>query len=237
MLGETIYKEFAGYESNAVIATLEKRILMPKKDYMVFYNTLNTRYAGLVAEDKGQISSKVPCAKFQLGNLTLRIAGLYYRIPQIFFTKDDGTGGCEFLVGINKEYKDDKDQITTDDGAADKDTNNGFILGRPFLKAFMIFLNFENNKIGFANKLNNYGALITSQKEKSAPSTVLKPDAPTTPTEPVDPDEPDVKPVKPIPLDEDVPADKEPIEDETGGLIDGDKDYDIDEPIDDDTDD
>jgi len=32
----------------------------------------------------------------------------------------------------------------------------------PFLRAFMIFMDFENNQIAFANKLHNFGAFITS---------------------------------------------------------------------------
>jgi len=35
----------------------------------------------------------------------------------------------------------------------------------PFLRAFMIFMDFETNQIAFTNKLNNYGAFITEDFE------------------------------------------------------------------------
>ena len=59
----------------------------------------------------------------------------------------------------------------SDDGVADALSNNGYILGLPFVRSFMMFLDFERNTIGFATKLENYGAIITSQKESSAPAT------------------------------------------------------------------
>ena len=65
------------------------------------------------------------------------------------------------MFEINDEFENSKDDIVTDEGEADFKTNNGYILGMPFLRAFIIFMDFEENKIGFANKLNNYGAFIT----------------------------------------------------------------------------
>ena len=62
----------------------------------------------------------------------------------------------------NDEFEESKDDIVTDEGVADRDTNNGYILGMPFLRAYMIFMDFEQNKIGFANKKYNDGAFITN---------------------------------------------------------------------------
>ena len=61
----------------------------------------------------------------------------------------------------NDEYEASKDDIVTDEGVKDYETNNGYILGMPFLRAFMIFMDFENNQIAFANKKENYNAFIT----------------------------------------------------------------------------
>jgi len=50
-----------------------------------------------------------------------------------------------FLFERNDEYSADKDTIVSDDGIADAASNNGYILGLPFVRAFMIFLDFEKN--------------------------------------------------------------------------------------------
>jgi len=75
----------------------------------------------------------------------LRIAGLYYRIPQIFYTEATEAGGCMFLFERNDEYQAEKDTIVSDDGIADAASNNGYILGLPFVRSFMIFFDFEKN--------------------------------------------------------------------------------------------
>lgn len=70
--------------------------------------------------------------------------------------------GCLFLFEGNDEDQKSKDDIQDDDGLFDFDTNNGYILGMPFLRAFNIFFDFEANNVGFATKKVNYGAEITS---------------------------------------------------------------------------
>jgi len=154
LIGKTIYKELQGYESNAVIATALKSIKMPDIDYKVLSDSLIEKYPNDIRVDskKDRIVSSKPCSSFELGNLTFRIAGLYYRIPQPFYTEDSEDGVCSFLFERNDEYR-VADNIKSDDGKRDVDTNNGYILGLPFLRSFMVFLNFEENKIGFANKL------------------------------------------------------------------------------------
>lgn len=92
----------------------------------------------------------------------------------------------------NDEYSADKDSIVSDDGVADAASNNGYILGLPFVRAFMVYLDFEKNTVGLASKLNNYGAIITSQKETNAPATPNAPAGSVTPGQPVDPDHPEV---------------------------------------------
>ena len=42
----------------------------------------------------------------------------------------------------NDEYQKEKDTIVSDDGLLDAASNNGYILGLPFVRAFMVFLDF-----------------------------------------------------------------------------------------------
>lgn len=102
------------------------------------------------------------------------------------------------------------DAIQSDDGVSDAASNNGYILGLPFVRAFMIFFDFDKNRIAFANKLNNSGAIITSEREKDAPATQTNADTPLAPEEPVDPNHPEIQPVRPIPVDEEVTPDQDP---------------------------
>lgn len=64
------------------------------------------------------------------------------------------------MIELNDEDNLKRDDIKTIDGL-DYKTNNGYILGTPFIRAFMIILDFHKNRIGFANKKRNYGAEIT----------------------------------------------------------------------------
>lgn len=164
LIGKTIYKELQGYESNAVIATALATIKMPDLDFELLAHSLVEKYPSDIRfdTDADRVVSDKPCSTFTLGNLTLRIAGLYYRIPQIFYTETTQEGGCSFLFERNDEYSSDKDSIISDDGVADAASNNGYILGMPFVRAFMIYLDFDKNSVGFASKLENYGAIITS---------------------------------------------------------------------------
>lgn len=94
LIGKTIYKELQGYESNAVIATALDTIKMPDKDFELLGNTIAKKYPDDIKFDSDKITSDKACSTFSFGNLTLRIAALYYRIPQIFYTKDTPDGGC-----------------------------------------------------------------------------------------------------------------------------------------------
>lgn len=83
LIGKTMYKELEGYESNAVIATALETIKMPDKDFVLLAHSLVEKYPEDITfgVDTDVISSVKPCSAFSLGNLTLRIAGLYHRIP------------------------------------------------------------------------------------------------------------------------------------------------------------
>lgn len=66
------------------------------------------------------------------------------------------------MFEINDEANLSKDDIKTKDGL-DYQTNNGYILGTPFIHAFMVVLDFENNRLGFANKIKGFGSEITGE--------------------------------------------------------------------------
>lgn len=94
------------------------------------------------------------------------------------------------MIELNDEDNLKNDDIKTIEGM-DFETNRGYILGTPFIKAFMVILDFHNNRIGFANKIKNYGAEITGEgapKSTKIPDET-KPDPQPTPEdpEPVDP--------------------------------------------------
>ena len=65
------------------------------------------------------------------------------------------------LFEVNDEDNDIADPIETLVDGNDYETNTGYILGQPFLHAFMLMLDFEGNKLGLAVKKNNFGAVLT----------------------------------------------------------------------------
>jgi len=57
---------------------------------------------------------------------------------------------------------------------SDWETNNGYILGTPFLRAFLVLLDFKDNSIGFAVKMNHFGAFITDRAEDDIAPTLVR---------------------------------------------------------------
>ena len=53
--------------------------------------------------------------------------------------------------------------MLTDRGVADYLTNDGYVLGYPFIRAFMLKMDFQNNEIGFAQKNNHLGTQIITE--------------------------------------------------------------------------
>ena len=106
------------------------------------------------------------------------------------------------MVELNDEDNLKNDDIKTKEGM-DYETNKGYILGTPFIRAFMVILDFHQNRIGFANKVKNYGAEITGPGAPSGQS--IQPDNPT----PVDPNP--VQPVDPNPEQPDDPTPADPV--------------------------
>lgn len=73
----------------------------------------------------------------------------------------------------------------------------------------MVFLDFDKNEIGFANKLEHYGAFITSKKDQNAPDTTASDKPPSK-----NPDHPEINPAGPIDPHEEVNPDKDDPEDD-----------------------
>ena len=88
------------------------------------------------------------------------------------------------MLEINDEANLSKDDIKTKDGL-DYKTNNGYILGTPFLHAFMVILDFEQNRLGFSKKVRGYGSEITGEGAPGPVRTDKDPKEPeTNPTDP-----------------------------------------------------
>lgn len=64
------------------------------------------------------------------------IGDLYYNLPDTYYKRTE-EGRCEILIRPN---------LNKDGGV------EGYELGQPFLRAFIIVLDYEDNTIGFANK-------------------------------------------------------------------------------------
>ena len=52
------------------------------------------------------------------------------------------------------------DAIIYDEDGETIDVKNTYILGMPFIHGFMTLFDFENDRIGLAQKKNNFGAII-----------------------------------------------------------------------------
>lgn len=63
------------------------------------------------------------------------------------------------MVEANQDSNSEK-VVKTKDGD-DFVSGSGYILGTPFIQAFITVLDFEKNRVGFGTKINNHGAEIT----------------------------------------------------------------------------
>ena len=57
------------------------------------------------------------------------------------------------------------DAIIYDEDGETIDVKDSYILGLPFIHVFMTHFDFENDKVGLAQKKNNFGAIIVQQTE------------------------------------------------------------------------
>lgn len=96
----------------------------------------------------------LPALEFQLAR-TLSVS-----IPPAFYTQKADGGSCLLLFEINNEADGKYDPIVNPQSGEDIDTNTGYMLGMPFLRSFMLLFDFEDNRIGLAEKTKNFGAII-----------------------------------------------------------------------------
>ena len=74
----------------------------------------------------------------------MTIERMDYIIPSIYWARTIN-GQCEILFKLNTE----KGELS-----------EGYILGQPFLRAYVVVLDYEKNTIGFANKIKSFGSEI-----------------------------------------------------------------------------
>ena len=74
-----IFTTFEGKKCNAVIATALKTIKMPEQDFKTLTSTLKKEIDELIVGDT--LSLPKACSNYNIGALTLKIAGLYYHVP------------------------------------------------------------------------------------------------------------------------------------------------------------
>ena len=67
-----------------------------------------------VKEVNGKIIGGKLCSHYNVGLLSLKIAGRYYKIPQLFFTREIEDSKCLFMFELNDEYERGKDDVVTD---------------------------------------------------------------------------------------------------------------------------
>jgi hypothetical protein len=129
---------------SALLATAQNSIKMPKADFTQLGIHLSRKISDLRNEGIKMIGGS-PCEFYDLGNLTLTIDQMDYVIPSQYYSQTED-GQCHFLFEVNND-----DQ---------SDLKDKYIIGLPFLQAFIVVLDYEQNTVGFANKQNNLGAEI-----------------------------------------------------------------------------
>jgi hypothetical protein len=108
---------------------------LPIGDFQQLEIHLSRRHEDFKSNGTSIIAEK-PCSHYKLNNITLTIDHMDYVIPQIYYARTIGQQ-CEILIKQNTE---------------DGELSEGYILGQPFLRAYVVVLNYEKNTIGFANK-------------------------------------------------------------------------------------
>lgn len=117
---------------------------MPKADFIQLGIHLSRKISDFKHEGMKMIGGS-PCEYYDLGNLTLTIDQMDYVIPPVYYSMTIDNQ-CEFLFAVNNHDE--------------TDLKDKYILGLPFLQAFIVVLDYEKNSIGLANKQNNLGAEI-----------------------------------------------------------------------------
>lgn len=87
------------------------------------------------------VLGKKPCSHYDFHDLVFTFeGGTDFHLTPAFYTKDiPDSSECMFLFESNEEDSAQFDDLVTQDGL-DYKSNNGFILGLPFLRGFMFTL-------------------------------------------------------------------------------------------------
>lgn len=130
----------------ALLATAQNSIKLPAYDFMQLLTALKFDYKNVTFDgEPGSIFGAKACRHYKFDNITFGFGGLDFEVPMFYFTREI-KGKCHLLLEKNSD---------------DQDPN--FYLGGPFLRAFMVLLDMDKNRVGLANKNNNYGAEILGE--------------------------------------------------------------------------
>lgn len=156
-----------------MVATASPTLKVPLEDFTNIVRILKTEEPA-IAIDNQRIKSKQDCKSLKLSPIRLSFSSILdLSIPPFLYTQtlvDDPKGyRCLILVEENQEDSSRLDSISTQEDGLDYQTNNGYILGAPALQSFMVLLDFEKNRIGLAQKVNNFGATLLSRHSKPIP--------------------------------------------------------------------
>lgn len=148
-----------------MIATASPTIKVPFGDYQEVVKILlkdkRLKY------DKQLIKSAEECESLNLQNLVLHLSGIKLSIPPFLYTakiENDHNFKCLILIEQNNENTSEQDSIITEEDGPDYISSDGYILGAPVLQSFIVLLDFDKNKVGFAQKVNSFGSYISQGK-------------------------------------------------------------------------
>ena len=141
-------KDTKKQKCQALLATAENSIQIPTDDYVQLGIHLSRKVPDFVHVGLKMIGQH-PCTSYSLGNLTLTIDQMDYVIPPKYYTRDI-EDKCEFLIAPNTNV--------------DPEVRDKYILGQPFFRAFIVVFDYDDNSIGLANKIKNYGAEILGER-------------------------------------------------------------------------
>lgn len=130
----------------ALLATAQNSIKLPAYDFMQLLAAMKFEYKNVTFDgETGFIFGAKACRHYRFDNITFGFGSLEFEVPVFYFTREI-KGKCHLLIEKNSD---------------DQDAN--YYLGGPFLRAFMVLLDMDKNRVGFANKINNYGAEILGE--------------------------------------------------------------------------
>jgi hypothetical protein len=119
---------------------------MPVYDYMKLLAQMKFDYKNVTFDgETGYIFGANTCSHYEFKNITFGIGVLDFEVPMFYYTREVD-GKCQLLIEMNQNHSDPN-----------------YYLGGPFLRAFMVLLDMDKNRVGFANKVKNYGAEILGE--------------------------------------------------------------------------